>query len=96
MLLLIEKCIESKILLKTLLKHDQTFDSLKHKFPEILADLTSARINSNCSCINKVKLYLISKLKNEEEFIEYASKIAEISDDKKILRKKIDYINFYY
>jgi hypothetical protein len=34
------------------------------------------------------------KLKNEEEFIEYASKIAEIRDDKKILRKKIDYINF--
>ena len=68
MLLLIEKCIESKILLKTLLKHDQTFDSLKHKFPEILADLTSARINSNCSCINKVKLYLISKLKNEEDY----------------------------
>jgi hypothetical protein len=68
MLLLIKKCIESKILLRTLLNHDETFDSLKHKFPEILADLTSARINSNCSCINKVKLYLISKLENEEDY----------------------------
>lgn len=37
------------------------------------------------------KLY---ELDNEEEFIEYASKVAEIRDDKKILRKKIDYINF--
>jgi hypothetical protein len=34
------------------------------------------------------------KLDNEEEFIEYASKIAEIRGDKKVLRKKIDYINF--
>ena len=37
------------------------------------------------------KLY---ELDNEEEFIEYASKVAEIRDDKKVLRKKIDYINF--
>jgi hypothetical protein len=36
----------------------------------------------------------LSGLKNEEEFIEYSSKVAEIRGDKMVLRKKIEYINF--
>ena len=67
---LLKKCFESRILLSIILKDDISFDSLKNKFPEILADLTSARINPKCSCVKKVKFYLISKLENEKEYFE--------------------------
>jgi len=36
----------------------------------------------------------LSGLKDEQEFLECASKIAEIRSDKSVLRKKIEYINF--
>jgi len=36
----------------------------------------------------------LTGLKNEEEFIENASKIAEMREDKMVLRKKIEYVNF--
>jgi len=39
-------------------------------------------------------LQKLSGLKSEEEFIEYASKVAEMRSDKMILRKKIEYVNF--
>ena len=67
---LLKKCFESKMLLNIILKDDASFDSLKNKFPQILGDLTSAKINPRCSCVNKVKAYLISKLENEKEYFE--------------------------
>ena len=67
---LLKKFFESKTLLKIILKDDISFNSLKSKFPEIFADLTSARINPRCSCVNRVKFYLISKLENEKEYFE--------------------------
>jgi hypothetical protein len=39
-------------------------------------------------------LQKLSGLKNEEEFMEYASKVAEMRGDKMVLRKKIEYLNF--
>jgi hypothetical protein len=39
-------------------------------------------------------LQKLTGLKNEEEFIENASKVAEMRDDKMVLRKKIEYLNF--
>ena len=39
-------------------------------------------------------LQKLSGLKNDEEFIENASKVAEMKDDKMVLRKKIEYLNF--
>ena len=39
-------------------------------------------------------LQKLTGLKNEEEFIEYASKVAEMKDDKMVLRKKVEYVNF--
>ena len=42
---------------------------------------------------NRILQKLIG-LKNEEEFIEYASKVAEMKDDKMVLRKKVEYVNF--
>ena len=39
-------------------------------------------------------LKILSGLKNEEEFMEYASKVAEMRSDKMVLRKKVEYVNF--
>ena len=39
-------------------------------------------------------LQKLSGLKNEEEFIENASKVAEMREDKMVLRKKVEYVNF--
>jgi hypothetical protein len=39
-------------------------------------------------------LQKLTGLKNEEEFMECASKVAEIRSDKMVLRKKIEYFNF--
>ena len=39
-------------------------------------------------------LQKLSGLKNDEEFIENASKVAEMRDDKMVLRKKVEYVNF--
>ena len=39
-------------------------------------------------------LQKLSGLKNDEEFIENASKVAEMRDDKMVLRKRIEYLNF--
>ena len=36
----------------------------------------------------------LSGLKNEEEFMDCASKVGEIRGDKMVLRKKIEYVNF--
>ena len=39
-------------------------------------------------------LHKLSEFKNQEEFMEYASKVAEMRGDKMVLRKKIEYVNF--
>lgn len=63
----------------------------------------SEPIDRNCrfhDCENKPPYFddrileKLSGLKNEEEFMECASKVAEIKGDEMILRKKIEYFNF--
>ena len=63
----------------------------------------SEPIDRNCrfhDCENKPPYFddrileKLSGLKNEEEFMECASKVAEIRDDEMVLRKKIEYFNF--
>jgi hypothetical protein len=39
-------------------------------------------------------LQKLTGLKNDEEFIEYSSKVAEMREDKMVLRKKLEYVNF--
>jgi hypothetical protein len=60
--------INSNAFFTILIKDDNFFDAIKVKFPDILADLTSSRNNPNCSCKNRVKAYLNSKLESENEF----------------------------
>lgn len=63
-----KKYINSKLYLNALLQDPKFFNSLKDKFPEILADLTTAKLNSNCTCIKKVILYLTSKFETEADY----------------------------
>lgn len=63
-----KKYINSKLYLNALLQDPKIFNSLKDKFPEILADLTSAKFNSNCTCIKRVISYLISKFDTETDY----------------------------
>ena len=63
-----QELINSPVFFNTFLKNDTFFTSIKDKFPEILADLTSSRDNPNCSCKNRVKAYLQSKLTNEADY----------------------------
>ena len=60
--------INSNAFFTILIKDDTFFNAIKIKFPDILADLTSSRNNPNCSCKNRVKAYLNSKLESENEF----------------------------
>jgi len=64
----IKEAIELPIFFNLFIHDDIFFNSLKEKFPEILADLTSSKLNRNCSCKNKVKAYLISRIENERDF----------------------------
>ncbi len=45
----------------TVIENDQYFDQLKNKYTEILADLTSSKVNPNCSCMNRVVNHLHPK-----------------------------------
>jgi hypothetical protein len=59
--------LNSPVFFDTFLKNENFFNSLKDKFPEILADLTSSRDNPNCSCKNKVKAHLGHKNNTTEK-----------------------------
>jgi hypothetical protein len=43
-----QELLNSPVFFNTFMKNDVFFNSLKDKFPEILADLTSSRNNPNC------------------------------------------------
>jgi hypothetical protein len=62
------KYIESRFFLNAMLQDQIIFNSLKDKFPEILADLTTAKFNSNCTCVKRVIAYLLSKIDVEVDY----------------------------
>ena len=64
----IKDAIKLPIFLNVFIKDDIFFNSIKEKFPEIYADLVSSRDNPNCSCANKLRGYLISKIESEKKF----------------------------
>jgi hypothetical protein len=64
----IKDAIKLPIFLNVFIKDDIFFNSIKEKFPEIYADLVSSRDNPNCSCANKLRAYLISKIESEKNF----------------------------
>lgn len=80
-----QELLNSPVFFNTFIKNDNFFNSLKDKFPEILADLTSSRNNPNCSCKNRVKAHLHSKLQSEAEYFNTLLNNEEI---KKIIEEK--------
>jgi len=77
--------LNSPVFFNTFLKNDTFFNSLKDKFPEILADLTSSKNNPNCSCKNRVKAHLQAKITTEED---YFNNLINNEEIKKLLEEK--------
>jgi hypothetical protein len=63
-----KKYISSNLYLNGILQNPKIFNSLKDKFPEILADLTVAKRNVSCPCVKRVISYLISKFDAETDY----------------------------
>ena len=63
-----QELLNSPVFFNTFIKNDTFFNSLKDKFPEILADLTTAKFNSNCTCVKRVIAYLLSKIDVEVDY----------------------------
>jgi hypothetical protein len=75
-----QELLNSRAFFNIFLKNDTFFNSLKEKFPEILADLTSSRSNPNCGCTNRVKDHLNSKLINDPDYFNNLMNIDEIKN----------------
>jgi hypothetical protein len=80
-----QELLNSPVFFSTFIKNDTLFNSLKDKFPEILADLTSSRNNPNCSCKNRVKAHLQSKITTEQV---YFNNIINNEEIKKLIEEK--------
>ena len=75
--------LNSPIFFDIFLKNENFFNSLRNKFPDILADLTSSRDNSNCSCKSRVKAYLTNKNNTTEK--DYFDNLIKEEEFAKIL-----------
>jgi len=84
-----QELLNSQVFFNIFIKNDTLFNSLVVKFPEIFADLTSSRNNPNCTCKNRVKSYLQSKLESELEYFNDLLKIEEIN---KLIQEKSEEI----
>jgi len=73
-----------------LVENDQSWERLKAKYPEILADLTSSRFNPTCSCRNRVASFLNEKFNSSEEDRKYLGQLFLIPE---IAEKAINIIN---
>jgi hypothetical protein len=84
-----KELINSPVFFNTFIKNDTFFNSLKDKFPEILADLTSSRNNPNCSCKNRVKSHLQGKIAIEQD---YFNNLINNEEVKKLTQEKAEEI----
>ena len=84
-----QELLNSPVFFNTFLKNDTFFTSIKDKFPEILADLTSSRDNPNCSCKNRVKAHLQAKITTEQY---YFNNLINNEEVKKLTQEKAEEI----
>jgi hypothetical protein len=84
-----QELLNSPVFFNTFMKNDVFFDSIKDKFPEILADLTSSRNNPNCSCKNRVKAHLQAKITAEQS---YFNNLINNEEIKKLIQEKVEEI----
>ena len=87
--MIFQELLNSPVFFNTFVKNDTLFNSLKDKFPEILADLTSSRNNPNCSCKNRVKAHLQGKITTEQD---YFNNLINNEEIKKLLEEKAEEI----
>ena len=80
-----------------LVENESTWEALKLRYPQILADLTSSKTNPTCSCRGRVASYLNEKSADENElnFLtnlmgapEVAAKIKKNEEDFKVSQEK--------
>jgi hypothetical protein len=84
-----QELLNSQVFFNTFIKNDTFFGSIKDKFPEILADLTSARNNPNCSCKGRVRAHLQSKLTIEAD---YFNNLINNEEIKKLIQENAEEI----
>lgn len=84
-----KELINSPVFFNTFIKNEVLFNSIKNKFPNILADLTSSRDNPNCSCKNRVKTFLETQLDSE---VNYFNDLLNMDEAKKIIQEKSEEI----
>lgn len=92
----IDKILNSQAFFNVFMKNDAFFNSLKNKFPDILADLTSSRTNPNCSCRNRVRSYLSPKTVTEVAYFEdllNSKEIKKLIEENKEEIEKTQYVN---
>jgi hypothetical protein len=80
-----QELLNSQAFFNVFIKNDTLFNSLIVKFPEIFADLTSSKNNPHCTCKNRVRLHLQSKLESESKYFDDLLKIEAI---KKLIEEK--------
>lgn len=67
--------------LDILVKNEKIFESLKNKYPEILADLTSSKFNPTCSCRGRVATFLSKKyVEGDKDFLDFLLNLEEVKD----------------
>jgi hypothetical protein len=80
-----QELLNSQVFFNVFIKNDTLFNSLIVKFPEIFADLTSSKNNPHCTCKNRVRSYLQSKLESESKYFDDLLKTETI---KKLIEEK--------
>jgi hypothetical protein len=61
-----------------LVEVDESWEALKNRYPQMLADLTSAKYNSNCSCRTRVGSFLNEKYQSSKEEKDFILKLFSI------------------
>jgi len=76
--------------LDLLVKNEKIFEALKAKYPDILADLTSAKFNPTCSCRGRVSAHLNKKYaEGDKDFIDFLLNMEEIKEQKASIDKAV-------
>lgn len=61
-----------------LVEVDESWEALKTRYPQILADLTSSKFNPNCSCRQRVGSFLNEKYESSEDEKQFILKLFSI------------------
>lgn len=79
-------------LIYIIIKDETLFAELKAEFPEILADLTTLKTNSNCSCRGKVGKFFFDKVSTNPNLLDkyYKDKEAIVKEIEAIKLRRVN------